>query len=126
MSHRKLPPGTQVFKPIREAIEDTFEDVHDLDDRVTDLEEGNIKEITSTYSTLITDANLYLKGNFNLNLHSLSIATRLLTLKVALQGDDTITLLADGSDLIEGASSYVMNSDEGLLLLPTSDGWEIV
>lgn len=87
---------------------------------------GDVLEVTEAYTT--TDANtvIYFKGDFNVDLHSLASATKVLTLKVALQGTDTITLIADGSDLIEGGATYVMNSDEGLLLIPTSDGWEIL
>lgn len=87
---------------------------------------GDVLEVTEAYTTTNANTVIYFKGDFPVNLHSLSIATRVLTLKVALQGADTVTLIPDGSDLIEGAATYVMNSDEGLLLIPTSDGWEIL
>lgn len=85
----------------------------------------NIKEVSSNYLVLITDDIISGTGTLNVTLPPVSTALKSLTIKSTT--GSVITVIANGSDTIEGSPTQVLSSEESITIAPTAtNDWEII
>ena len=86
----------------------------------------NIIEVSSAYLVLTSDDIVIGDGTFNITLPPVSTAVKSLTIKSSI-GGGILTILPDGSELIEGATSQALAVEESITIVPTaSNDWEII
>lgn len=93
------------------------------DDGSTIIEIGSDEKIarpTSEYNQTASDDIIIGTGNFNINLISLGEAKKPITIRS--DGDSTLTLVADGADLIEAGSTPV-TPNTSITLVPHGTIW---
>lgn len=83
-----------------------------------------ITKVTASYTALTSDNGIAATGTFNVTLFASAEAEDYLTVKSVTPGG-TITVLPDGSETIEGASSKALTAGQSVTLMPVSAGWLI-
>lgn len=85
-----------------------------------------IAEVDATYLALTSDDVVVAKGTFNVTLPPASSGVKTLSIKSQL-GGGTITVVADGSDLIEGQATQILTVGASIVIAPTTTGdWVII
>ncbi len=93
------------------------------------------QNVDVTVSTTVAPTDEFMgvdatSGNVIVNLRPSLVAVqgvRILTVKRADATGNTVTLLADGSDDIDGSSTLILNGDDTLTRLrPRAAGWDVV
>lgn len=82
-------------------------------------------EITTAYTADILDDGIVATGTFNINLFASSLAQSLITIKSISPGG-TVTVVPDGSETIDGASTHVLTAGTAITIMPITGGWTIV
>ena len=86
----------------------------------------NIIEVTSNYLVGITDDVVIGDGTFNITLPPVATAIKSLTIKSSI-GGGILTVIPDGSEVIEGAATQVLAVEESITIVPTTtNDWEII
>ena len=86
---------------------------------------AQVKETIIPYTLLPTDAGVAATGTFNVTLFPKDDAEQFPTIKSISPGG-TITVIPDGSETIEGASSHALTPGQAVTLMPITGGWTIV
>ena len=85
----------------------------------------SIIEVTSNYLALTTDDVILGTGTFNVTLPPVASGVKSLSIKSTT--GSVITVIPDGSELIEGLSTKVLSSEESITIVPTNNNdWQII
>ncbi len=91
-----------------------------LQDQIETNDKDTIVETGVTYSTTVADDVVIGTGVITFNLHALSTAIKRITLTSLTA---TITIDPNGSELINGTSTELLNSGQSITIAPTLAGW---
>lgn len=85
----------------------------------------NMIEVTSNYLALTTDDIILGTGTFNVTLPPVASGVKSLSIKSTT--GSAVTVIADGSELIEGSATQALGSEESITIVPTNNNdWVII
>ena len=84
-----------------------------------------VPEVTDDYTAVPSDSGVSATGTFNVTLFAKDDAEQFITIKSISPGG-TITVIPDGTETIEGASTHALTPGQSVTLMPITAGWAIV
>lgn len=85
-----------------------------------------IVEITAAYTALTSDDIILGKGTFDVDLPPSNSGVKSVSIKSVL-GGGTVTVIPDGSELIEGQATHILTVGAAVTIAPTTTGdWVII